>query len=208
MYAVPASSTVRRAAPPTTVVFAMSRRSSASACVRVRPSAVDGRRFRPTRRLTRRPRTRHDPYQVSRPVDRRGRRALRSRRSASLQSPAIPRTMSRNAAHRPRPNWNHIGTTSAPHPRTAKAALASGLRSQSASAGSWRELPALVGLDSGGGIRTRDLRVMSPTSYQTAPPRGVGRTIAPVGGRFYSTLPTWPGLCGSLLGPVSRVLRE
>jgi site-specific DNA recombinase len=26
---------------------------------------------------------------------------------------------------------------------------------------------------SGGGIRTRDLRVMSPTSYQTAPPRGV-----------------------------------
>ena len=26
--------------------------------------------------------------------------------------------------------------------------------------------------DSGGGIRTRDLRVMSPTSYQTAPPRG------------------------------------
>ena len=30
---------------------------------------------------------------------------------------------------------------------------------------------ALVGRDSGGGIRTRDLRVMSPTSYQTAPPR-------------------------------------
>src|SRR5215204_892393 len=29
---------------------------------------------------------------------------------------------------------------------------------------------------SGGGIRTRDLRVMSPTSYQTAPPR-VGSTI-------------------------------
>ena len=27
-------------------------------------------------------------------------------------------------------------------------------------------------VDSGGGIRTRDLRVMSPTSYQTAPPRG------------------------------------
>ena len=25
---------------------------------------------------------------------------------------------------------------------------------------------------SGGGIRTRDLRVMSPTSYLTAPPRG------------------------------------
>ena len=29
---------------------------------------------------------------------------------------------------------------------------------------------------SGGGIRTRDLRVMSPTSYQTAPPRGVDVT--------------------------------
>jgi uncharacterized protein len=30
---------------------------------------------------------------------------------------------------------------------------------------------------SGGGIRTRDLRVMSPTSYQTAPPRGVDRGL-------------------------------
>ncbi len=33
--------------------------------------------------------------------------------------------------------------------------------------------PGFPGLSySGGGIRTRDLRVMSPTSYQTAPPRG------------------------------------
>ena len=32
---------------------------------------------------------------------------------------------------------------------------------------------------SGGGIRTRDLRVMSPTSYQTAPPRGGPSNIAP-----------------------------
>src|SRR5690349_11932298 len=31
---------------------------------------------------------------------------------------------------------------------------------------------------SGGGIRTRDLRVMSPTSYLTAPPRGVRRILA------------------------------
>ena len=31
----------------------------------------------------------------------------------------------------------------------------------------------LQAINSGGGIRTRDLRVMSPTSYQTAPPRGV-----------------------------------
>ena len=30
---------------------------------------------------------------------------------------------------------------------------------------------------SGGGIRTRDLRVMSPTSYQTAPPRGVDQRV-------------------------------
>src|SRR5215217_4676751 len=32
-------------------------------------------------------------------------------------------------------------------------------------------------LDSGGGIRTRDLRVMSPTSYLTAPPRGVSHIL-------------------------------
>jgi hypothetical protein len=38
---------------------------------------------------------------------------------------------------------------------------------------------ALVGFDSGGGIRTRDLRVMSPTSYQTAPPRGGPFIVAP-----------------------------
>ena len=36
--------------------------------------------------------------------------------------------------------------------------------------------PGFHGVSSGGGIRTRDLRVMSPTSYQTAPPRG-GRTM-------------------------------
>ena len=37
-----------------------------------------------------------------------------------------------------------------------------------------RKKPRMCGafLHSGGGIRTRDLRVMSPTSYQTAPPRG------------------------------------
>jgi hypothetical protein len=31
--------------------------------------------------------------------------------------------------------------------------------------------------NSGGGIRTRDLRVMSPTSYLTAPPRGVDQRM-------------------------------
>ena len=35
-----------------------------------------------------------------------------------------------------------------------------------------RGLPSHRQRHSGGGIRTRDLRVMSPTSYQTAPPRG------------------------------------
>ncbi len=33
--------------------------------------------------------------------------------------------------------------------------------------------------NSGGGIRTRDLRVMSPTSYLTAPPRGALENVAP-----------------------------
>src|SRR5262249_32286873 len=37
-------------------------------------------------------------------------------------------------------------------------------------------------LSSGGGIRTRHLRGMSPTSYQTAPPRGGLRIVAPVRG--------------------------
>src|SRR3981189_2942724 len=56
-------------------------------------------------------------------------------------------------------------------PLTTKATLRWPSRSQSACLqGSYKSY-ALVGLDSGGGIRTRDLRVMSPTSYQTAPPR-------------------------------------
>jgi hypothetical protein len=33
---------------------------------------------------------------------------------------------------------------------------------------------------SGGGIRTRDLRVMSPTSYQTAPPRVASHVLAKI----------------------------
>ena len=33
--------------------------------------------------------------------------------------------------------------------------------------------------NSGGGIRTRDLRVMSPTSYQTAPPRNKDTKYTP-----------------------------
>src|ERR1700712_5302550 len=41
------------------------------------------------------------------------------------------------------------------------------------------QFPAIS--NSGGGIRTRDLRVMSPTSYQTAPPRGGLTMIANLG---------------------------
>src|SRR3954453_24032815 len=65
--------------------------------------------------------------------------------------------------------------------RTTKAALASGLRvSVGRCAAPLPGRCALVGLDSGGGIRTRDLRVMSPTSYLTAPPRVGGPTnVAP-----------------------------
>ena len=52
---------------------------------------------------------------------------------------------------------------------------------------------------SGGGIRTRDLRVMSPTSYQTAPPRNRAQSIPtglrggqPLGGLFRRPLRNIP----------------
>lgn len=44
------------------------RRSSRSACVRVSPSLVDGRRFGPSRRVTRTPPDHQEPYQLSRPL--------------------------------------------------------------------------------------------------------------------------------------------
>jgi outer membrane protein assembly factor BamB len=45
-----------------------------------------------------------------------------------------------------------------------------------------KKKPHFLGLSySGGGIRTRDLRVMSPTSYQTAPPRGGQKILATSG---------------------------
>ena len=37
--------------------------------------------------------------------------------------------------------------------------------------------PPVVDAGSGRGIRTPDLRVMSPTSYQTAPPRNETRNV-------------------------------
>src|SRR4051794_7458767 len=76
---------------------------------------------------------------------------------------------------RPRSPPGEIGTTLEPRarkPLTTKAALASGPRGPCRPMQGVLDAHPLVGLDSGGGIRTRDLRVMSPTSYQTAPPRG------------------------------------
>src|SRR4051794_30877796 len=66
------------------------------------------------------------------------------------------------------PHWNHGARTQErrrPPLRTALGVLVGLLQG-------FLQPYAMVGLDSGGGIRTRDLRVMSPTSYQTAPPRG------------------------------------
>ena len=58
----------------------------------------------------------------------------------------------------------------------------------------WQTPPsAAFGANSGGGIRTRDLRVMSPTSYQTAPPRNRAPSI-----------PVRPGGCQPCEGPFTR----
>src|SRR4051794_34550379 len=72
------------------------------------------------------------------------------------------------------PHWNHGARTQErrrPPLRTALGVLVGLLQG-------FPKPYAMVGLDSGGGIRTRDLRVMSPTSYQTAPPRGVPQSVA------------------------------
>ena len=45
-----------------------------------------------------------------------------------------------------------------------------------------RHLATPHDFSSGGGIRTRDLRVMSPTSYQTAPPRNRAPSLSLVRG--------------------------
>ena len=69
MYAPPASATVVRwRAGDDDLGRRMRRRSSASACVRVSPSPCRLARLGPRRRLTRRPPTHHEPYQVSRPL--------------------------------------------------------------------------------------------------------------------------------------------
>ena len=81
---------------------------------------------------------------------RRGRRACRSEPLAALRSrppPRAPRVSGRPETEHV-PNLLRIASTceTPPNRRRFRA-------------------------NSGGGIRTRDLRVMSPTSYQTAPPR-------------------------------------
>jgi hypothetical protein len=102
-YSAPASSIVLRCGPASTTSVAISRRSSASACVRIRPCAVEARRFTPICRLMRRPPTRQERYHVSRP--------LLSDRTKSRPDPyerrAITTTMSPDDANHPRPNWNH-----------------------------------------------------------------------------------------------------
>src|SRR3954451_21043132 len=70
------------------------------------------------------------------------------------------------------PHWNHEG----PIPQRRKPPLRAAFGVLVGLLQGFLQPYAMVGLDSGGGIRTRDLRVMSPTSYQTAPPRG-GRWI-------------------------------
>jgi hypothetical protein len=80
----------------------------------------------------------------------------------------------------PEPVQEHLRTK---RPDTTKATLRWPSRSQSAGLQGSCKSYALVGLDSGGGIRTRDLRVMSPTSYQTAPPRVAPYVLANMGRR-------------------------
>src|SRR6201995_5355238 len=60
---------------------------------------------------------------------------------------------------------------------------------------------------SGGGIRTRDLRVMSPTSYQTAPPRGGRTSLARVLGSGKADRRTLTRAPDSLSAPVSTCQR-
>ena len=134
----------------------------ASAIARVSPSARDGDRFTPSRRLTR------VVPDVPRAVPASRGRCL-SARVNRLPVPYERFTIAHHVARRralsPGANWHHIGTTEAPldnGPENKKSACI---------AGAFR--------DSGGGIRTRDLRVMSPTSYQTAPPRGGTASLAP-----------------------------
>jgi energy-coupling factor transporter ATP-binding protein EcfA2 len=50
-------------------------------------------------------------------------------------------------------------------------------------------------LDSGGGIRTRDLRVMSPTSYLTAPPRGGPSSLPRIATARHCVARTSPSRC-------------
>src|SRR3954449_11172650 len=77
------------------------------------------------------------------------------------------------------PHWNH----GAPPPQRRKPPLRTALGVLVGLLQGFLRPYAMVGLDSGGGIRTRDLRVMSPTSYQTAPPRGGPSILATVRGQ-------------------------
>jgi hypothetical protein len=101
-----------------------------------------------------------DPHAAARRPRRSARRAAPPPRQPSGEGLLMPAMLSRNRtapAYGPgklAPNW-HLGAPFAPGPFNPKGPYLRAFMS------------------SGGGIRTRDLRVMSPTSYLTAPPRGV-----------------------------------
>jgi hypothetical protein len=82
-----------------------------------------------------------------------------ARTGSSGEGPALPAPRSRPQARTPRighcPEKQLLHPVSLSNPNMGSAAL-------------WRRSSTT---HSGGGIRTRDLRVMSPTSYQAAPPR-------------------------------------
>jgi hypothetical protein len=178
MYASPASPMARRCLLATTVVASTRRRSSRSGCVRVSPSALPALRLRPILRFTRvlRPTMSRTSSRARR--GRRRRRGVPCRRSA-WDMAALCRT-----------GWDvlprHIRPLSGPGPRSGGSRGSYARRSGPPKLSRERRKPrgceafepsAMVlspppSADSGGGIRTRDLRVMSPTSYQTAPPRG------------------------------------
>jgi hypothetical protein len=86
-----------------------------------------------------------------------------ARTGASGEGPALPAPRSRPRARAPRIRHG------------PKNRLLHSLSSEPGR-GKRRPAAALHG-NSGGGIRTRDLRVMSPTSYQTAPPRNRDQEI-------------------------------
>ena len=175
---VPSTSASGRLVGIAHVLAGTRRASSTTCCESVAASTSIERELGPEGRpgLRTRPRRAGDPGHPRRGVDALERPA---RRAAPAGRPAG------GAGRRPA----HARRVAEPAPRSISAPvccaadrpqrerrrppLRTAFGSRSACRAPLASSAALVGLDSGGGIRTRDLRVMSPTSYQTAPPRGV-----------------------------------